>query len=323
MVNQHCFELFRLSTYIKTELYVWHIERDDLFDGNLIFSDGNSMKTTDGNTTVTIAGLATKNGYAEGIGAAALFNWVSGFYQLSRRRVLVADRDNHCVRLVDRLTLQTSTYVGECTVRGYTDGLQARLYAPMGVIKNIKEPGSPLIVEWGNGGFRKLKDGSRMVSTFFSGRDSMFGAISGVTQDSVTGDFYLNSVQNIYHMSYNDFTITKLAGSRYGYKDGYFSDAMFANPAGLALMKGTNRQKLLVADSNNMVVRVLDMETNTTSSICVSHKAGHVDGPVDSCSFATAKSLMIDGELLFVGEFGRISTGRTHETMKDRYNCCE
>lgn len=53
-------------TFISSESDVIHMEMDKRLNGNILFSDGASLKTTNGISTKTIAGQANNAGYTEG-----------------------------------------------------------------------------------------------------------------------------------------------------------------------------------------------------------------------------------------------------------------
>ena len=92
-----------------------HIAEDEFVPGNLLFADGNALKTTDGTTTSVIAGSSILAWYLEDVGSNARFSGIFSFLQLSRSHIVLADYFNYCFRSVDRTTNLTSTYSGNCT----------------------------------------------------------------------------------------------------------------------------------------------------------------------------------------------------------------
>ena len=60
--------------------------------------------------------------YVKGVGEANIFNAIYRFTQWNTFLLVVANSSSHCVRLVDRTSNQTSTFVGLHTQRGFTDG---------------------------------------------------------------------------------------------------------------------------------------------------------------------------------------------------------
>ena len=65
-----------LTTFLHTENNVYDLERDLYMPGNILFSDGSAMKTTDGSSTSLIAGSAYQLGYVEGVGSQARFYYI-------------------------------------------------------------------------------------------------------------------------------------------------------------------------------------------------------------------------------------------------------
>ena len=129
-----------VTTFVITKTWVDRLERDNIISNNIIFSDYHALKTTDGNDTYNIAGIATQSGYVEGVGTVARFNFITSFLQLSTNRILITDYNNLCVRSLDRITNETMTFVGNCTNSGNKDGTDALLSRPQKIIVDIKNP---------------------------------------------------------------------------------------------------------------------------------------------------------------------------------------
>jgi hypothetical protein len=81
---------------------------------NVIYLDQNSLKTSDGTSSTTIAGNTTKDGYKEGIGSEAWFSAPKGFIQIKDQRDIVVDIGNCCLREIDCDTKATSQFSGQC-----------------------------------------------------------------------------------------------------------------------------------------------------------------------------------------------------------------
>ena len=137
-----------VTTFVTTASNVYHLERDDFVPDNIFFSDSSALKTTDGTDTYNIAGIATQQGYVEGVGTVARFFYIISFLQLSTDRVLITDFWNHFVRSLDRITNETLTFVGNCTNRGNKDGTDALLTRPAKIIVDIENPTRLLLAEY-------------------------------------------------------------------------------------------------------------------------------------------------------------------------------
>jgi hypothetical protein len=56
-----------MTTYIRTDRSVHHIELHLADSGKLVFADGNALRITDGEVLQSIVGVANSNGYVEGV----------------------------------------------------------------------------------------------------------------------------------------------------------------------------------------------------------------------------------------------------------------
>ena len=110
--NSDCFDrvdlISLMTTFLDTTDHVSHIQEDLFVPGNILFSTTRSLKTTNGRITDHIVGHKTRQFYQEGIGENAGFRIIESFLQLNRTTVLVVDRLTNCLRLVNRLTNETS-----------------------------------------------------------------------------------------------------------------------------------------------------------------------------------------------------------------------
>lgn len=124
-----------MKTFAKTEGKVLHMEADLRYPGSILYSEGASLKTTDGPSTKNIAGDIRTQGFIEGSNKEARFNDITGFHQLNRDEVIVVDKFNHCLRKVNRETGMTSIFAGRCGFEGDKDGIldDALFFQPTGV----------------------------------------------------------------------------------------------------------------------------------------------------------------------------------------------
>ena len=141
-----------------------HIAEDEFVPGNLLFADGNALKTTDGTTTSLIAGSSIYGGYLEDGGSNARFRHIHSFLQLSRSLIVLADYFNYCFRNVDRTTNLTSTYSGNCTNRGDRDGVDALFNSPFSIKLDVKNNTQLLITEYYLGSLKKIILADKYVS---------------------------------------------------------------------------------------------------------------------------------------------------------------
>ena len=298
----------RMTTLIETDSYVSHIESDLFIKGNILYIDYCALKTTDGVTSTTIAGHSTTCYHHFAVGLLARFQELFGFRQISPSEVVVADHYQHCLKLIDRATLQVSRYAGYCGSSGYVTGTSgARFYYPHTIISDIKRPGMLLVTDSANDAVRHVNTLSssspRTVSNFFQ-QTSYLDWPRGITQHHVSGDLYItNNDDEVWKVTYSSKSISKLAGtSANTFRNCDFSTSYFYDPYEIIFIGENN---LLLADSNNQRLRVLNLKTSHTSSVCTG-SASHIDGDMETCTLYYPRSLMVLNDTLYVGEYQRI-----------------
>ena len=285
-----------------------HIAEDEFVPGNLLFADGSALKTTDGTTTSLITGSSTSYGYIDGVGANAKFNHILSFVLLSRSNVILADYHNHCLRSVDRLTNQTSTYSGNCTNRGYQDGVDALFTFPYSIILDYMNSQQLIISEHSLHALKTINVVNKNVITMF--RYSAYD-LNYLLQDPETGNIYVTFNHGVGLYIYQSNTFSIITGSTSsGFVEGELSQLRIEYPAGLAFL---SRGTLLVADMNNNGLRVLDLTTNSSSSICTG-VGGHSDGDASSCQLTQPWSLLKENDIVFIS-----GTKYIRSMMRGRY----
>ena len=295
-------------TLIETDSYVYHIEPDLFINGNILYIDYCALKTTDGMTSTTIAGHSTTCYHHFAVGLLARFQELRGFRQISPSEVVVADRNQHCLKIIDRTTLQVSRYAGYCGSSGYVTGTSgARFSYPHTIISDIKRPGMLLVTDSNNDAVRHVNTLSssapHTVSNFYQ-QTSYLDWPRGITQHHVSGDLYItNSDNEVRKVTYSSKSITKLAGaSSSSFRDCDFGTAYFYNPFEIIFI-GEN--KLMLADYGNHRLRILNLKTSHTSSVCTG-RASHINGNMETCTLYYPRSLMVLNDTLYVGEYQRI-----------------
>ena len=290
---------------------MFHLAEDEFVPGNLLFADWNALKTTDGTTTSLIAGSATSGGYLEDVGSSARFQNIRSFIQLSRSLIVLADTSNYCFRNVDRTTNLSSTYSGNCTNRGDRDGVDALFYNPTSIKLDVKNNTQLLIIDFNLGSLKKIILASKHVSTIH--KESSY-RLTTLLQDPSTGNIYVTFLHGLGLIDYESLSFSVIAGSssQSGLVDGAISQVRFSNPREVAFLCP---HKLLIADSSNDRLRLLDLITNTSTSICSGVQA-HLDGDLSSCQLQGPWSLLTVNDVTFVGEYNYIRSiqGEYHRT---------
>ena len=181
---------------------------------------------------------------------------------------------------------------------GNQDGINAFLNKPRILINDLKDPRHILISEFG-GIIKTMNTTNRNVSYFGTVGRTVYSAI----QLLETGDFYMTVSQAVGIFSYQMKTFTVISGSTSsGFKDGPFSDVQFNHPFVLSFL---NNHTLLVSDHVNNRLRVLDLITNTSSSICTGD-VGHADGNFSTCTLYRPYGLLILTDTVYIGTYKRI-----------------
>ena len=294
-----------VSTFLETDGNVWHIEIDAADKSRFLFADGNALRynTPDGSIK-TVVGSPAEFGYKAG--RPAMFNSITGFVQMSASEVIVVDRNNHCLRQVDRNTTIVRPYVGRCQRRGDVLGQNARFSEPWGVYQDIRNPRILYVTDSKNSAIKIVDTTTRTVKAFI--KDSRMLEPSGLLQTDKL--FYLTTSNGVWSLTrQSDLSLVSGPGdTSRGFSDGLFRSAMYKGNREIIQI---NETTLAVADSSNHRVRVLDLIRDNVTSIC-NGDSGHVNEALLTCSLTYVYSLISSNDNLYFGEYQRIRmiTGR-------------
>lgn len=212
----------------------------------------------------TIAGSGSK-GFANAIGVDALFNRPWGILVDDSDCILVADKDNHCVRQIKISDFSVSTFVGSAGKMGYANGKRqsARLFSPMSLA--VHKDGNLLIADTGNNCIRKLTLAQGLVTTLAgcagqsgfadaNGTAALFHHPHGITVDGdgniLVADTKNNSIRII---SGTNLRVSTIAGAlEGGNADG--ANARFVQPTSLIV---NSLGKIIVTEAGRCSQRVL------------------------------------------------------------------
>ena len=206
-------------------------------------------------------------GYLEGSGEHALFNFIYGLVQINSQHYIVAERFNHCLRNIQEFPWktgnnkwETSTYAGNCTVQGRTDGpLHIARFQELLSMMKVKE--ILLLTQLRGESIRRIDIVTGIVTTIFR---SDFRALRGLALLERNNEFYATTGHGILHII--DEKGSWLMGSlNAGTRVGNFSSAQFNDPADI---KWLDNITLVVADSNNHNLKVIELETERVFQIC-------------------------------------------------------
>jgi hypothetical protein len=202
---------------------------------------------------------------------------------------------NDCLRVVDLKTNKTSRYAGRCRSGGNADGATdtAQFYRPHGLLVVDK---TVYVADVNNKAIRAVGDGR--VSTL--SKSPLLNSPRYLTLHPSGRVIYCTVEHGVVSIDLRDGSVQLVAGSTSspGALDGPLRSARFDNPHDLVFI---NEHLLIVADHNNHRLRLIDLLSGVTQSIC-SGALGHYDGDVGTCTLNNPWSLHISGEDLLVGE---------------------
>lgn len=279
--------------------------------GNVFDVDWNSVRKIDpaGNVT-TIAG-SPKAGYADGPGAVAEFNNLSGIAIDASGNIYVGDGENERIRKIDPQG-NVTTLAGN-GIAGFADGTggpsgTAEFDYPRGVA--VDGHGNVYVADTNNYRVRKI-DTSGNVSTFAG--NGVQGYVDGSLGPSGTAEFYgptdvaISSQGALYIADSESLrirevdasgTMTTVAGTGGGSPVGWARDgtggpygsAQFYMPQGVAVDSQGN---VYVGDTWDNRVRKIDPSGNVTT-LAGNGVAGFVDGPGATAEFSMPCGVAVD-----------------------------
>jgi hypothetical protein len=141
------------------------------------------------------------------------------------------------------------------------------------------------------------------------GLQARFFQPTAVLTDSVGNVYVADTHNDVIRKICNDanHTTMAIAGSFMvgAYADGIGSAARFNDPMGMAWLDATH---IVIADSANMAIRVLDVNTHNVTTMAITHWGDDTDGPAASATFyyPTAVAVAPDGRVFFLAS----STGK-------------
>jgi len=275
--------------------------------GNVYVADRNShliRKTSPVGVVTTFAG--SSQGYVDGTGTAAQFNYPQSVAVDASGNVYVADIFNHKIRKISPAGV-VSTLAG--STGGYADGTgtAAKFYYPQGVAVDVS--GNVYVADYYNHKIRKISPagvvstlaGSSIGYTDGTGTVAQFKYPTGVAVDNASGNVYVADTSN---QKIRKITpagvVSTLAGSTSGYADGTGTAALFNSPYSVAVDMSGN---VYVADTYNQKIRKITPAGVVTT--LAGSTAGYVDGTGTAAQFGYPIGVAVDNASgnLYVGDY--------------------
>lgn len=231
-------------------------------DGNIIGVDSEDHTVFEvdlkGNKT-TIAGTVSLSGFADGPATNASFNGPTGVAVSKEGVIYVADTYNDRIRAIKEGNV--TTVAGNA--RGFADGVgtQAMFDTPLGL---AMWEDRLLVADAGNRRIRVVEPDGRVWTLAGTGAGNLADGLPSVASFvrptaiavSPDGIIYIADGNAIRAMGRRSFGyVETIAGGSRGFADGHALTAKFDRPSGLAV---DDQGRLLVADSNNGLVRIIE-----------------------------------------------------------------
>ncbi len=213
----------------------------------------------------TPLGTAGSLGTADGIGAAAQFEYPAGIALDGLGNLFVTDVTAHTIRQVVIATGVVTTLAGTAHSTGSADGTgaAARFEYPYGIAADPS--GNVYVTDTDNHTIRQIVPATAVVTTFAGAIESagsadgigavaLFEEPTGITADASGNLYVADTSNNTIRKIAPDGVVTTLAGTAgsSGSADGTGAAAQFDNPFGITIDASGN---LYVADANNQVIR--------------------------------------------------------------------
>lgn len=286
--------------------FISHIEVDRLNPKKLLYSDNYSVKSGNKNASTTVVGsTSNKWGYVEGVGTEARFRVIKGFIQINKTTLIVADQANNCLRSVDRQTLQTATFAGQCRKSGFQDGVNALFNSPHSVIKSSRSNITLVVTDSFNNAVRVVDMTSRVTTTLISSSSGL-SSPTGIAFDYLGENLLISSVFRISKYNMKSHTLTNLTGGLHGgFQNGTLAEARFDHLAELTLLAPGI---WLTADEYNKNYRVVNVNQNSVGSICPNLATTlNLPDSLVACYFVNSPmSLLAHDGIAYLGLWGSI-----------------
>ena len=289
-------------------------------DGRLFVSDqdGHQIRLIDptGSTVSTYSGIAGNPGTSEGsTGIQGQYRQPTGLARTAAGNILyVADRGNHCIRLLLFVAGSPSTGGSASRLSGECGDANASPFSePRGVALNTIN-GSVVVADSNNHRIRLLINNGNIISNYAGDGISGFADGSTATARFNTpvdvvfapdGRLFVADSSNhrIRVISADASTVSTYAGDgNRGNRNGTARAARFDTPSGLALAEDG---RLFVVDRNNHSIRVISADGNTVSTYAGDGSSGMNNAFGDAARFDNPLNAAIDADgRLFVTDSG-------------------
>lgn len=262
---------------------------------------------------------------------------ITSFVYINDNEIFTIASAQHCLKQWKRsegngpMLVETSSTIGNCSEGGYagdtnnengssSNSLVTLLNNPLSIIKKKQKDETIVIVicDTDNNAIRSwTRKENRTKAIIKPNQTNTAGNLLYRPQAITYGDekdvYYVSTLHAIYKIF--DSKLELVAGGPVSdFRDGHFCGTKFNSPAELVVHKDKqNHTLLVVTDVLNNRLRVLDLNTRTSFSICKAHNGtpdGHDEGTFSSCTLTEPRALKISKPpkkfRLLIGELGHI-----------------
>ena len=281
------------KTFTTSKLPVKEIESDSYINGNILYSEGKSLKTSNGSATQELLSLQYD---------------IGDFTQISETEVVYSITARHCLFVFNRIKKSNTRFAGSCGSFGYRDGNSGMFNAPLSVEKGTKDSDILFVVDKYNHAIRRVAITDKSINTLTSLGN--FPTVASLVQEEASGDILMLSGHQVIRVRYRSHSIEVVAGSpAASYKDGSFHRALFNSPSDITQI---GPETFLVADEGNDRIRILDFDSKTASTLKVQTadcgvQAASSFAILQSCAdLKRPSSLLVTNSSMFVKSSGEI-----------------
>ena len=289
----------------------------DSNDNVYVADSGNSTirKITSAGVVTTFAGTAGQHGSADGISAAARFQYPAGIAVDLNGNAYVSDTYNHTIRKITAGGVVT-TLAGTAGQIGSADGTSAaaRFKFPSGIATD--SGGSVYVADWGNSSIRKITAagvvttiaGGSTGSADGNGAAASFNGVRGVAVDSSGNIFVADEDNSTIRKITPSGVVTTLAGSAgtTDYVDGIGAASRFNRTRDVAVDPNGN---VYVADRANAAIRKINSAGVVTTMVGPYALLG-----IDISSFGSADGNAVDARFALPAGVAVGTNGNVHVT---------
>ncbi|MEG2732951.1 MAG: hypothetical protein RR930_06085 [Clostridium sp.] len=259
-------------------------------------------------------------GYRDGTGRQVLFNRPADCVYRKNGQIVVADRENHSIRIIGNTYTYTLNGTGQ---EGYREGkgtIKAMFSRPSGIAQDAY--GTIYVADTGNHCIRKIT--SEGNTALIAGVPGKGGFLDGAWNEALfmepssvavakDGTIYVADMGNQRIRKIANGQVTTLSGAGEGtyldteykipgFADGSGNEALFRFPQGICMAKDV----VLVADTGNHVIRAIS-PLGTTKVIAGSGEPGYKDGTAQEAELNMPEDVAWNDNVLYVMDSGNSS----------------